>query len=218
MLRCLVLPSLLVIATPFAPLACGSKQEARASFGANGATGAPAGCAPGQRCAPPPPAAASHAPTATGGDPNALAALLAGAAAAGLASFVPAAAVADAAEMGLRAAAARHAPGMTAEGQVARGNLIEGGHIGFVTNMEPSKCYTIVAFGAGVSDLDINLLAPPFYNFLTGQDAMSGDTAVIGASPRPICPVVPIAVPYKVDLYARRGGGAVAAQVYSKPK
>jgi hypothetical protein len=151
-------------------------------------------------------------------DANALATLLAGAAAAGSAWLGPAAAVADPAEAGLRAAAAKYAPGMSPDGQVAKGNLTEGGHIGFVVNMDPSRCYTIVAYGAGMNDLDVNLLAPPFYNFLAGQDGMAGPAAVIGATPKPMCPLLPMAVPYKIDLFAKAGGGQVAAQLYSKPK
>ena len=41
---------------------------------------------------------------------------------------------------------------------------------------------------------------------------------VIGAGSKPICPVAPIAIPYKIDIYARKGAGAVGAQVYSRPK
>jgi hypothetical protein len=227
-----------VAVLPLAPLACGGsdKPEAKAgfSFGTAGDGGGPpqaanncppgapcppANCAPGQPCPPP---AASSAPPPLGSvytnDPNALASLLAAAAAAGSAMLGPAAAMADPAEAGLRAAAAKYAPGMSPEGQVAKGNLAEGGHVGFVANMDPSKCYTVVAFGAGVTDLDVNLLAPPFYNILAGQDGMAGPTAVIGAAPKPMCPIVPLSVPYKIDLYAKKGGGPVAAQVYSKPK
>ena len=162
----------------------------------------------------------SVAPVGTGytTDPNALAQLLAAAAAAGSAWLGPAAAIADPAEAGLRAAAAQYAPGMSPDGQVAKGSLAEGGHVGFVANMDPSRCYTIVAYGAGVTDLDVILLAPPFYNLVAGQDGMAGPTAVIGAAPKPMCPLVPIAVPYKIDLYAKKGGGQVAAQLYSKPK
>lgn len=118
----------------------------------------------------------------------------------------------------MRAAAAQYAPGMSPDGPVAKGNLAEGGHIGFIANMDPSRCYTVVAYGAGVLDLDVNLLAPPLYNFLAGSDGMAGPTAVIGGSGKPMCPIIPAAVPYKVDLYAKRGGGPVAAQLYSKPK
>ena len=148
-------------------------------------------------------------------DPNALAGLLAAAAAAGSAWFGPAGAVGDPAEAGLRASAAKYAPGMSPEGQVAKGTLAEGGHIGFVVNMDPSKCYTIVAFGAGVADLDVNLLAPPLYNMLAGQDGMAGPTAIIGAAPKPMCPMIPMSFPYKVDLFAKKGGGQVAAQMLS---
>lgn len=210
------------------PLACGGNNpDAKASFnfnsGGSDAGSAPT-CQPGQPCPPPP--AASPPPSGSAAplgsvyttDPNALAALLAAAAAAGSAWLGPGGAIGDPAEAGLRAAAAKYAPGMSPDGQVAKGNLAEGGHIDFVVNMEPSKCYTIVAFGAGVVDLDVNLLAPPFYNLLAGQDGMAGPTAVIGAAPRPMCPMIPVAVPYKIDLHAKKGGGQVAAQLYSKPR
>lgn len=238
--------SLLVATSLAVPLACGgSKQDAKASFsvGESGATAAAtASCAPGQPCPPPPQAGCAPgqpcpAPSCPPGqpcpppqgsaaplgsvyttDPNALAGLLAAAAAAGSAWLGPAGALADPAEAGLRAAAAKYAPGMSPDGQIAKGTLAEGGHVGFVINMEPTKCYAVVAYGAGLVDLDVNLLAPPLYNFLAGQDGMAGPTAVIGASPRPMCPILPIAVPYKVDLYAKKGGGAVAAQLYSRPK
>jgi hypothetical protein len=167
---------------------------------------------------PPPPGSAAPLGSVYTTDPNALASLLAAAAAAGSAWLGPAAAMADPAEAGLRAAAAQYAPGMSADGQVAKGNLAEGGHIDFVVNMEPTKCYAVVAYGAGVTDLDVNLLAPPLYNILAGQDGMAGPTAVVGAAPRPMCPILPVTVPYKIDLHAKKGGGLVAAQLYSKPK
>jgi hypothetical protein len=225
--------------------ACGgNKQDAKASFsvGSTSDAGSTPNCQPGQPCPPPqntncqpgqpcpppscppgqacPPPQGSAAPLGSvyTTDPNALASLLAAAAAAGSAWLGPAAAMADPAEAGLRAAAAKYAPGMSTDGQVAKGNLSEGGHIDFVVNMDPSKCYTIVAYGAGVVDLDVNLLAPPLYNFLAGQDGMAGPTAVIGAAPKPMCPIIPMAVPYKIDLHAKKGGGQVAAQLFSKPK
>lgn len=124
----------------------------------------------------------------------------------------------DPVDLGIKAAAAKYAPGMSPDGQVAKGNVAEGGHVGFIFNMDPSRCYTIVGFGVGVTDLDLNLLAPPIYTISAGQDGMAGPTAVIGAAPKPMCPLVPLQVPYKIDIYAKKGGGAVGAQVYSKPK
>lgn len=160
--------------------------------------------------------AAAH--TAAAADPNALASLLAAAAAAGSATLGPAATTLDPVEAGLRATATQHAPGMVADGLVAKGTLVEGGHLDFIVQLEPTKCYAIVAFGPGLSDLDIHLLAPPLYNFLAGQDAMAGPGAVVGGGSKPLCPLVPIAVPYKVDLHAKRGSGPVAAQLFSKRK
>lgn len=173
---------------------------------------APATSATGDAAAPPPPAS-----TVSGADPNALAQLLASAAAAGNATMQPAGSAADEADRGLREAATKHASGMTPDGEVAKGTLSEGGHLGFIARMDPSKCYTIVAYGAGVEDLDLYLLLPPFYNLLGAHDVSHGPSAVIGAAPK-MCPISPIAVPYKIDMHAKKGGGAVAAQVFSKPK
>ena len=205
------------------PLACGgSNQDAKASFGWSSGTDAGAATSPSLPPTPPPSSAPASAAGPLGtvytADPNALAALLAAAAAAGSAWLGPGGAAGDPAEAGLRATAAKYAAGMTPDGQVAKGTLTEGGHIDFVVNMDPTKCYAIVAYGAGVADLDINLLAPPFYTVLAGQDGMAGPAAVIGAAPRPMCPVIPVSVPYKIDLVAKKGAGQVAAQLFSKPR
>ena len=171
-----------------------------------GGAGQPA-CPPPQGCGQP------GQPACTPLDPSVLGGLL-GAASAFFGSGGPG----DTSELGLRAGAAKYAPGMNAETQVAKGNAAQGGHVTFIVNMDASKCYTIVAYGAGFADLDVNLLAPPLYNVAAGHDEMSGPTAVIGGAPHPMCPAIPFSIPYKVDVYAKSGGGPVAAQVFSKPK
>lgn len=155
------------------------------------------------------------ASTVSGVDPNALAGLLAAAAAASNATMQ--APGGDAVDQGLRDAAAKYASGMAPASEIAKGNLTEGAHLGFIAQLEPGKCYTIVAYGAGVEELDLYLLVPPFYNLLGAHDVSSGPSAVIGASPK-MCPISPIAIPYKIDMHARKGGGPVAAQVFSKSK
>ena len=125
---------------------------------------------------------------------------------------------ADPIAMGIRGAAATHATGMKPEGEMAHASLGEGGHVGFVFPMQPTKCYTIVGFGEGVGDLDLYLLAPPFYNLLVAHDEGAGPTPVIGGGSRPLCPVAPIAIPYKIDIHAKKGAGRVGAQVYARPK
>lgn len=155
-------------------------------------------------------------PLVSGADPDALAQLLAAAAAAAIAPM-QAPGAADDVERGLREASEKHAAGMTPDGEIAKGTLSEGGHLGFIVKMEPTKCYTILAYGAGIEDLDLFMLLPPFYNLLGAHDVSTGSVAVIGGAPK-MCPISPIAVPYKVDMHARKGGGAVAAQVFSQPK
>jgi len=151
----------------------------------------------------------------SGGDPSAIAGLLAAAAAAAVAQMQPLGN--EQVDQGLRDVAAKYASGMTPASEVAKGNLGEGGHLGFIVQMEPGKCYTIVAYGAGIEDLDLYLLVPPFYNLLGAHDVSNGPSAVIGASPK-MCPISPIAVPYKIDIHAKKGGGPVAAQVFVQAK
>ena len=47
-----------------------------------------------------------------------------------------------------------------------------------------------------------------------GQDGTAGPTAVIQKT----CPLIPLPVAYKIDVYAKKGAGSVAVRVYSKPK
>jgi hypothetical protein len=72
-------------------------------------------------------------------------------------------------------------------------------------------------WGPLVKNLDLNLLAPPFYNMLSGQDTTDNNTPVVGKGNQPMCPIIP-GLQYKVDIVARAGAGQVGAQVYSKNK
>lgn len=213
------------------PLACGSKDKPAANANAGFSTGTTDPDAGATDAAPPPsgawgtppPDADAGAPppplgTVTTTDPNQLAALAAAAAAAAQALLQPPQA-GGTVESGIQAGAAKHAPGMTAEGQIAKGQLAENGqHLAFLVNMQAGRCYTIVGHGIGVSDLHINVFAPPFYNVLSAQDATTGPTAVVGAGKNALCPIVPLAVPYKIDAYAKKGAGEVGIQVFSKAK
>jgi hypothetical protein len=186
---------------------------------------------------PPPQTSGQPSPTASGGaqpapsgstmgtvvttDPNQLAALFGQAAQAGQALLQPPGTVAgDPIEAGIRASAAKNAAGMQPEGQMARGPLQEGGHLTFLVPMQAGKCYTIIGFSppGQVKNLDLNLLAPPFYTFLAGQDTTDNNTPVVGKGTQPMCPIVPMPVQYKVDIVARSGSGQVGAQVYSKSR
>jgi hypothetical protein len=181
-------------------------------------------CAPGQPCvnAPAPTAPAAPAPPASVGakaaEATALANLLAAAAAAASAVLVPPASLTGPSGLGLHAAATLYAPGMSADGPGAKGRLAFDGHLEFMVNLEPTKCYAVIAFGVGIDELDVNVLGPPFYNYVLASDSLVGPVAVVGASSRPLCPNLPMTVPYEIDLHATKGGGEVVAQLYSKAK
>jgi hypothetical protein len=126
----------------------------------------------------------------------------------------------DIVDLGIKAAALIHAKGMQPEGNEAKGQLSEGGHLAFMVPMQAGKCYTLIGFSppGQIRNVDLNLLAPPFYNFLAGQDASDDNLPVIGKAPNPMCPVVPLPLNYKVDIVARAGSGSVGVQLYSRPK
>ena len=127
---------------------------------------------------------------------------------------------ADLTEAGLKAHAFRVAPGMQPEGDQLKQALSEGQHAVMMVTLQAGKCYAIVGFSppGAIKDVDLNLLAPPLYMTLAGQDLTHNNTPVIGGAPSPMCPVVAFPLQYKLDVFARSGSGQVAVQLYSKNK
>ena len=116
---------------------------------------------------------------------------------------------------------AKYAPGMQAQGSPFTAQLTAGAHASTMVTMTGGQCYTIVGVsppGVGVTSLNLNLLAPPFYTVSAGASTTNTNESAIGAKSSPICPIVPIAVQYKVDIFAKTGQGPVAVQIYAKPK
>ena len=64
----------------------------------------------------------------------------------------------------------------------------------------------------------LTLLAPPFYNMSAGSDGTKDANPIIGKGNAPFCPLIPMPVQYKLDIFAKSGAGPVAVQVYSKAK
>jgi hypothetical protein len=126
----------------------------------------------------------------------------------------------DLVDAGIKVVALMEAKGMQPEGNQAKGQLAEGGHLEFMVPMQAGKCYTLIGFSppGQIRNLDLNLLAPPFYNMLAGQDASDDNTPVIGKSGNPMCPIVPVPLNYKVDIVARAGSGQVGVQLFSRLK
>ena len=123
-------------------------------------------------------------------------------------------------EKGLTAIALKAAPGMKPDGALASGTLKEGEHLGWSVTMAPGKCYAIVGYSPSgeILDLDLHVLAPPFFSMLAGEDVSDDNAPVVGGSPNPMCPVVPVNMPYKVDITAQKGAGRAAVQLFSKAK
>lgn len=178
---------------------------------------------PPNQAAPPSPApAASQAPTPLAAtDPNSLQGILQGIQNAFPGVVVPGGSPAgDLTDAGLKLLAARVAPGMQPEGDELRQNLGEGQHAVMMVTLQAGKCYTIAGFSVpgAVKDLDLNLLAPPLYMTLAGQDLTHNNAPAIGGAPSPMCPVIAFPLQYKLDVFAKSGSGQVAVQLYSKSK
>jgi hypothetical protein len=124
----------------------------------------------------------------------------------------------DRVEAGVSALASHLAAGMSSDGKMLRQTLNEGQHVAMVVTLRGGECYTILGFSprGGIKDLDLTLLEPPEYAMPVGQDLTWGRTAALGPSPSPMCPVLKSPARYRLDVYARKGSGPVAVQLYSK--
>lgn len=117
--------------------------------------------------------------------------------------------------------AAKVAPGMAPEGQAYRDTLATNGHLNAIITLQPNRCYTIIGFSpkeGGVSQLDMQLLAPPLFNFATNRAASPKNEAIIGKGKEALCPVSLVPLPYKIDAIASKGAGRIAVVVYAKNK
>jgi hypothetical protein len=169
----------------------------------------------------PAPTASAAPPPLAPTDPNSLQGILQGIQGALGGTMVAGGALSgDLTDAGLKAQAMRVAPGMQPEGDELKQTLNEGQHAVIMVTLQAGKCYTIVGFSplGGVKNLDLNLLAPPLYMTLSGQDLTHNNTPTIGAAPSPMCPVIAFPLQYKLDVVAQQGSGQVAVQLYSKAK
>lgn len=175
---------------------------------------------------PPPSSASATPPPLASSDPNSLQSILQGLQGAIQGTLMPGSGssgggpVADPTDAGLRLFALKAAPGMQPEGEEMKQSFTQGQHAVMMVTLQAGKCYTLVGFSApgGVQDVDLNLLAPPLYMTLAGQDMTHNNTPSIGASPSPMCPVIAFPLQYKLDVFARQGSGVVAVQLFSKAK
>jgi hypothetical protein len=121
----------------------------------------------------------------------------------------------------IAAAAAKNAPKMAEEGQPGHTTMKENDHWAMMVNMQPNRCYTIIATAlpGTLAQLDLHLYGPPFYNIEAGKSgAQDKALPIIGKGTAALCPILPIAVPYKLDVVATKGAGRMGVKVYSRAK
>jgi hypothetical protein len=133
--------------------------------------------------------------------------------------------MAPAAAMGadviLTGLAQQDAPGMQAEGTAFAGQFAEGQTLEQPINLNPGKCYTIVAASlGGVTELDVLIqgqLAPGLPAVTAAQDNSTGPTATLGGKAAGCWKnPSPFPVPAKIVLRVTKGNGMAAAKVYVK--
>ncbi len=113
----------------------------------------------------------------------------------------------------------QQAPGMQREGNVAAANFQEGQSMEEAVSLQPGKCYTVLAVGAGVAEVDISLQLTtpmPGMNPALAQDSGSGQQAALGGGGNCYKWPWPMAGQAKYVIKATRGAGLVAGQLYVK--
>ncbi len=111
------------------------------------------------------------------------------------------------------------APGMAKEGPTLAGNFQEGQTLEGSFTFQPGKCYTVLAVGAGIQEVDIEMqyvtpipgLAPSI-----GKDSQKGTQASIGGKGNCLKPLSPFPANAKYIVKATKGAGVAAAQLYVK--
>ena len=127
--------------------------------------------------------------------------------------------VASVATVPLVAFAQQEAPGMSREGPVAAAQFKEGQTMEQQFQILPGKCYTVLAVGAGIQEVDIQLIAltpVPGLNPTLAQDSGSGSNSSLGGRGNCYKWSAPVGIQAKYVVRATRGQGIAAAQLFSK--
>ena len=126
---------------------------------------------------------------------------------------------ATAATLPLQAFAQTEAPGMQREGALAAANFQEGQILEQALNLQPGKCYAVLAVGIGIQEVDITLatnLNLPGLTPILARDSGSGSQSSLGGKGNCYRVPVPVSVPAKYIVRATKGSGLAAAAVFVK--
>ncbi|MDI3288424.1 hypothetical protein [Polyangium sp. 15x6] len=128
-------------------------------------------------------------------------------------------AAAQVATLALQGLASSEAPGMQPDGQPFAAQFQEGQVLEQAINIEAGKCYSVIASGVGIQQLDVQLVlhAAPLPPQVLAQSSGQGATAILGGKANGCFKnPLPIGGPGKVIVKATRGAGLAAAQIYKK--
>jgi hypothetical protein len=107
---------------------------------------------------------------------------------------------------------------MQRDGGITAANFQEGQVMTQPINLQPGKCYTIVAVGIGIQEVDIRLVASiQGFSQELATDKGNGAQASLGGKGN--CyrsPVPAVALPAQWMVRASKGAGLAAAAVYVK--
>jgi hypothetical protein len=127
--------------------------------------------------------------------------------------------LAAAAATPLQVYANTEAPGMSKEGAPVAGNFQAGQTLEGQFSFQPGKCYTLVAQGVGITQLDLEMqyVTPiPGINPSIAKSSQKGAQASIGGKNNCLKPLSPFPANAKFIVTARSGAGVAAAQLYVK--
>ena len=127
--------------------------------------------------------------------------------------------LASVATVPLLAFAQQEAPGMQREGTTVAGQFKDGQTLEQAFQILPGKCYTVLAVGAGIAEMDIQLIAltpVPGLSPVLAQDSGSGNQASLGGRGNCYKWSAPIGIQAKYVMRATRGQGIAAGQLFVK--
>jgi hypothetical protein len=118
----------------------------------------------------------------------------------------------------LMAYSQQEAPGMAKEGNLIAGNFKEGQTLEQMFQMLPGKCYTVLAVGAGISQVDLAIVAVTPIPQASGVLAQTSGSSNASLRGRGNCFRwdLPVGINAKYVIRAARGQGLAAGQLYSK--
>ena len=127
--------------------------------------------------------------------------------------------LAGAAVVPLNSYANTEAQGMRADGPVFAGNFQAGQTLEQQVQLLPGKCYTVLGVGAGITELNIQLIAltpVPGMSPVLAQDNTTGANAAVASRGNCYRWPLPVGVNAKIIMTAASGSGLAAGQLYSK--